>query len=154
MRMDDPIPQFSEIIKKLSPLKLAYFHLVESRIAGNADVESFDKLGFAMDLWDGPLLIAVGFRSDSARKLVDEEEKNRNVVVMFGRLFIFTPDLPFRIKAGMELNQYNRDTFYTPKDPIGYIDFAFSSEYLKTTAPSASRIGNLFSCFHFCKVWL
>jgi NADPH2 dehydrogenase len=34
MRMNDPVSQFSDIIRKLNPMKLAYLHLVESRIAG------------------------------------------------------------------------------------------------------------------------
>ncbi|KAF1817468.1 putative N-ethylmaleimide reductase [Eremomyces bilateralis CBS 781.70] len=130
MRMDEPVPQFSDIIQKLDKLGLAYLHLVESRISGNADVEASDKLHFAYDIWNGPLLVAGGFRPDSARRLVDKEEKNRNIVVMFGRFFISTPDLPFRIRSGIELNEYNRDTFYTPKHPHGYIDYNFSDEFL------------------------
>ncbi|KAH7109892.1 hypothetical protein B0J11DRAFT_601432, partial [Dendryphion nanum] len=130
MRMDEPVPQFSDIIQKLDKFGLAYLHLVESRIAGNADVEVTDELQFAYDIWTGPFLIAGGFRPDSAHQLVDEEQKNKNIVVMFGRYFISTPDLPFRVKSGMELNQYDRSTFYTPKHPHGYIDYDFSAEFL------------------------
>ena len=130
MRMDKPIPQFSDIIQKLNKVGLAYLHLVESRIAGNADVEVSDQLQFAYDIWTGPFLIAGGFRPDSARRLVDEEQKSKKIVVMFGRYFISTPDLPYRVKSGIELNQYDRDTFYTPKHPHGYIDYDFSTEFL------------------------
>lgn len=137
MRMDNPVPQFSDIIRKLDPLGLAYLHLVESRIAGNADVESFDKLEFAMTIWNGPLLIAGGYRPDSAKRLVDEEQKSRDIVVMFGRFFISTPDLPFRIKAGLELNQYDRDTFYTPQQAKGYIDYKFSSDFQEASTCKA-----------------
>jgi NADPH2 dehydrogenase len=129
MRMDKPIPQFSDIIQKLNKVGLAYLHLVESRIAGNADVEASDQLQFAYDIWTGPFLVAGGFRPDSARRLVDEEQKSKKIVVMFGRYFISTPDLPFRVKSGIELNQYDRDTFYTPKHPHGYIDYDFSTEF-------------------------
>lgn len=131
MRMDEPIPQFSDIIRKLDMVGLAYLHLVESRIAGNTDVEVSDKLQFAYDIWTGPFLIAGGFRPDSARQLVDEEQKSKNIVVMFGRYFISTPDLPFRVKSNIELNHYDRSTFYTPKHPHGYIDYNFSAEFLK-----------------------
>jgi NADPH2 dehydrogenase len=134
MRMDDPIPQFSDIIKKLNGLGLAYLHLVESRIAGNADVESSDMLQFAYDIWTGPFLIAGGFRPDSASRLVDEEQKGKDIIVVFGRYFISTPDLPFRIKSGLELNKYDRRTFYTPKDPHGYIDYEFSAEFSSNSA--------------------
>ncbi len=46
MKMDDPIPQFSYFVEHLKPLKLAYVHVVESRISGNADIENTDKLDF------------------------------------------------------------------------------------------------------------
>lgn len=130
MRMKDPIPQFEDIVKKLDRLDLAYLHLVESRIAGNADVESCDKLDFATKIWRGPLFIAGGYRPDSAKRLVDEERSDRNVVVLFGRYFISTPDLPFRIRAHLELNEYDRSTFYTPMNAKGYTDYPFSKEFL------------------------
>ncbi|KAI9168089.1 Chanoclavine-I aldehyde reductase fgaOx3 [Paramyrothecium foliicola] len=130
MRMDDPIPQFSDVIRKIDGLGLAYLHLVESRIAGNADVEAADKLQFAMELWNGPLLIAGGFKPESAQQLVDEEHPEKQIIVMFGRYFISTPDLPFRVQNGLDLNPYNRDTFYTPKNSVGYVDYEFSHEFL------------------------
>ncbi|OAL53126.1 FMN-linked oxidoreductase [Pyrenochaeta sp. DS3sAY3a] len=130
MRMKDPIPQFADITTKLNGLGLAYLHLVESRIAGNADVDVADKLTFAMDIWSGPLFIAGGYRPELAYRLVDEEHKDKDIVVLFGRYFISTPDLPFRIRENMELNKYDRDTFYTPKSAKGYIDYAFSEEFL------------------------
>lgn len=133
MRMGDPVPQFRDIIRKLNSLNLAYLHLVESRIAGNADVEVFDKLEFAMSIWNGPLFIAGGYHPASAFRLVDEEHKNKEIVVLFGRYFISTPDLPFRIQKNLELNEYDRSTFYTPKSEHGYIDYTFSKEFLSTT---------------------
>lgn len=132
MKMKNLIPQFSDIVQKLDPLKLAYLHLVESRIAGNADVESSEQLDFAINLWSGPLLLAGGYKPDTAKQVVDHERSDRDIVVMFGRLFIATPDLPFRVKNGLDLNQYNRDTFYTPKKSEGYIDYEFSTQFGQT----------------------
>ncbi|OAL03654.1 FMN-linked oxidoreductase [Phaeosphaeriaceae sp. SRC1lsM3a] len=134
MKMDNLIPQFSDLVKKLNSLELAYLHLVESRIAGNADVESSESLDFAVDLWSGPLLLAGGYKPDTAKQLVDHERPNRRILVMFGRLFIATPDLPFRVKEGLDLNQYNRDTFYTPKKSEGYVDYEFSAQFSKAAA--------------------
>ncbi|KAF2177525.1 putative N-ethylmaleimide reductase [Zopfia rhizophila CBS 207.26] len=132
MRMDDPIPQFTDIITKLNKFGLAYLHLVESRISGNADVEAGESLDFATKAWDGPLLIAGGFRSDSAKRLVDEERPDRDVVVVFGRYFISTPDLPFRVKRGLPLAEYDRSKFYIPKSEVGYTDYPFSGEFLNS----------------------
>ena len=48
-------------------------------------------------------------------------------LVTFGRYFISNPDLPERIKLGLPLNTYERNTFYT-FDARGYIDYPFYSE--------------------------
>lgn len=130
MKMDDPVPQFTHLIEGLKEFKLAYVHLVESRVQGNADVESTQKIDFAINVWGNtsPLLIAGGFRSDSAKRLV-EEYKDKDVVVVFGRYFISTPDLVFRIREGLDLAPYDRDTFYAAKSEKGYLDYPFSKEF-------------------------
>ncbi|KAI1613809.1 hypothetical protein EDD36DRAFT_486613 [Exophiala viscosa] len=130
MRMDNPIPQFSHFIKELNTFNLAYLHLVESRIAGNEDVEKADHLDFAVQNWDGPVLIAGGYNAASAQQLVDVARPDKDVVVILGRYFISTPDLPFRVRHGINLNPYNRETFYTPKSAEGYVDYGFSKEFL------------------------
>jgi NADPH2 dehydrogenase len=61
MRMEDPIPQFTDIINKASQLNLAYLHLVESRMSGAEDCEGNDRLDFAYKLWRGPILVAGGY---------------------------------------------------------------------------------------------
>lgn len=134
MKMADPYPQFSHVVKELKQFNLAYLHLVESRISGNADIESTDKVSPLVDIWDNqsPVLLAGGFRPDSAHKAVDEEYPNKDVVIVFGRYFISTPDLVFRIEKGIELTPYDRTTFYNPRSPEGYTTFPFSKEFLET----------------------
>ncbi|KAK4465797.1 hypothetical protein QBC42DRAFT_108118 [Cladorrhinum samala] len=136
MRMADPVPQFTDVIRKIGEKhQLAYIHLVQTRIAGNKTESKPDEeveeesLHFVLDVWKGPLLIAGGLTPESAKHLVDEEYKGRDVVAVFGRYFISTPDLPFRVKENIELNDYDRNTFYTPKSPVGYVDQPFSKEF-------------------------
>ncbi|KAK4201007.1 hypothetical protein QBC40DRAFT_278974 [Triangularia verruculosa] len=136
MKMKDPVPQFSDVIRKISERhpKMSYLHLVESRTAENKDEpgKSAESLDFALDIWKGPVLIAGGLTAKGAKKLVDEEHKERdNIVAVFGRYFISTPDLVFRIREGIELNEYDRNTFYIPMSPKGYIDQPFSKEFEK-----------------------
>lgn len=132
MRMDDPISQFSHIIKKLNDLNLAYLHLVESRVAGDGDAEGHDSLKPLYPIYtSSPILVAGAFKADSARKLVDEELKDRDVIVVFGRYFISTPDLVFRLEKGIDFNPYDRDSFYLPKSEKGYTDYPFSKEFKK-----------------------
>lgn len=67
--------------------------------------------------------MAGGFKPNSARKAVDEEYQDWNAVVVFGRYFLSTPDLVYRLERGIEPNPYDRSTFYTPMQEKGYLDY-------------------------------
>ncbi|UKZ78298.1 hypothetical protein TrVFT333_006034 [Trichoderma virens FT-333] len=131
MKMTNPIPQFSDIINRASRLNLAYLHLVESRISGSNDYEGSETLEFAYNLWNKPLLIAGGFKLDDAEKLVNKYP-HKDIVVIYGRYFIANPDLVYRVKEGLQFTEYKRETFYTVKDALGYIDYPFSAQYLES----------------------
>lgn len=130
MKMKDPIPQFSYYTQELKKLKLAYIHVVESRISGNAEVETTDKVDFLIDIWDNqsPVLIAGGFTADSAKTAVDEEYKDKDIAIVFGRYFISNPDLVYRIQKDIPFTKYNRDLFYNKGEKHGYIDWEFAKE--------------------------
>lgn len=131
MRMENPIPQFADIIRKAKGLNLAYLHLVESRVSGASDYEGSERLDFAYKLWDKPILVAGGYRGvDDVRKLLDKEYPDKDIVVMLGRYFVSNPDLVYRFKEGLDLAAYNRRTFYDKMSALGYIDYPFSMEYL------------------------
>ncbi|KAF2093188.1 NADPH dehydrogenase [Rhizodiscina lignyota] len=132
MKMQEPIPQFSHLVTGLKKLELAYIHLVESRISGNIDVEGKESLRPLVEIWDNvsPVLLAGGFTAESAKKAVDEEYKDKDVAVVFGRYWISTPDLVYRIKKGLELTKYDRSLFYNPGSPKGYVDYPFSPEFV------------------------
>ena len=130
MKMDDATPQFTDVINKAAKLNLAYLHLVESRMAGATDHDGVESLDFAYKLWRGPLLIAGGWQPEQAQRLVDVEHPDRDIIVMFGRYFISNPDLVYRIREGLALNPYDRDTFYLNRSRTGYVDYPFSKEYL------------------------
>ncbi|KAL2170449.1 hypothetical protein VTG60DRAFT_4829 [Thermothelomyces hinnuleus] len=131
MRMEDPVPQFSHLISKINEFGLAYLHLVQARVNGNADVTPPEEetLDFALRVWDRPVLIAGSLTPQDAKALVDKEYPDKDVIATFGRYYISTPDLPFRIKEGIDLNPYDRSTFYIPKSPVGYIDQPFSKQF-------------------------
>ncbi|KFY24453.1 hypothetical protein V491_02156 [Pseudogymnoascus sp. VKM F-3775] len=128
MKMENPIPQFADIIEKARQLDLAYLHLVESRMSGAEDSKNSERLDFAYNLWNGPLLVAGGYTPADAQRLVDEYP-DKDIVVVFGRYFIANPDLVYRIKKGIELTAYERKTFYTD-NALGYVDYPFSTEYV------------------------
>lgn len=131
MKMKDPIPQFTHFIKGLKELKLAYIHVVEARISGNADIETTENIDFAVDAWGktSPVLVAGGFKPDSALRAVDEEYKDEEIAIVFGRYFISNPDLAWKVKNGVDLTKYNRDTFYNAKSREGYTDYPFAEDF-------------------------
>ncbi|KAI1451419.1 NADH:flavin oxidoreductase/NADH oxidase family protein [Annulohypoxylon moriforme] len=137
MRMEDPVPQFTYVINGLKKLKLAYLHVVQSYVEDNdADLESSKQITFAVEAWGNtsPVLIAGGFRAESGKRVVDNIFKDKDVAVVFGRYFISTPDLPFRLQKGLPLTPYDRNTFYNPGATAGYIDYSFSEEFVKAAA--------------------
>lgn len=134
MLMEDPLPTFEYVVGQLKPLKLAYLHLIEARITGNEDSDcgGTSDCSSLVKAWNNqsPVLLAGGFKPESARKAVDITYKDYDLAIVFGRYFISNPDLVFRMKEGIELMQYDRAHFYTPKIPDGYIDYPYSSQYI------------------------
>jgi len=132
----DPVPQFSYLISELRKLGLAYLHLVESRYDGDVATAEYDTLTRRNDpfieTWgtQAPIILAGGFTPETAKKFTDERHPSHNMCVAFGRFYISTPDLPYRVRQGLTLNPYIRNTFYTKMSPVGYTDYSYSSEYL------------------------
>ncbi|ORY86242.1 hypothetical protein BCR37DRAFT_376799 [Protomyces lactucae-debilis] len=121
MRMGEgTIPQFTHLIQNL-PKDLAYLHMTESRVQGIFDKADDDaeKLNFALDLWKGPVVIAGGFRPESAIQVAEQDDRT---MIAFGRLWIRNPLLVAQIKLGLPLDKYDRSTFYT-KGEQGYTDY-------------------------------
>ena len=136
MRMQDPREQFTHLLKGLRELNLSYIHIVEARIAGNTDIEAHESLDWALQAWgrEHAAIVAGGFTSESAREEVDKKYTDYNVAVAFGRYYISTPDLPFRIKEGLELEPYDRSSFYIPKSEKGYTDYKFHPSFQQNSA--------------------
>ena len=91
MRMPDPIPTFSALATRLrdSYPDLAFFHVVEPRIAGGlestAPVDDEESNDFLREIWGTkPYLAAGGFTRDTAIETVEQ----KGGLVVFGRHFI------------------------------------------------------------------
>ncbi|KAF7593911.1 hypothetical protein BBP40_010613 [Aspergillus hancockii] len=125
MRMEDPRPQFEDLVTKLAKLKLAYLHVVTARMNSADDSDNPASIDFVIRAWGNtnPILVAGGIHPESAKVLV-AQWADKDIVVVFGRYFIANPDLPFQLKFDKELNLWNRDTFYTPQ-ASGYTDYPF-----------------------------
>jgi len=131
MGMKDPLPTFSRLIERIRDEhpNLAYIHAVEARVVATWVVAVTDENRAHSNealrqIWgDRPFIAAGGM--DRA-KAIDTVEKFGGLVA-FGRDFLSNPDLPLRLKEGLSLTRYNRDTFYTLESPAGYIDYPFAN---------------------------
>lgn len=131
--------QYSYIVtelKKIGPL--AYLSLVEARgdpakllSPGAGDYEN-QTLDFILNIWDNlsPVIVAGQYSPTSAVEAVEGYYKKWDVIVAFGRSFLANPDLVWRIKNGVSLSNYHRQSFYIKGSEIGYNDYAFSQEYI------------------------
>jgi N-ethylmaleimide reductase len=127
--MSDSNPQalFAYVAEQLNGLGLAYLHIIEPRVKGNIVlVEGQAPVASEQlrKIFKGKLIAAGGFEPDTAEAIVAKGDAD---AVAFGRYFLSNPDLPKRIKLGVALNEYDRDTFYT-FDARGYTDYPFYEE--------------------------
>jgi NADPH2 dehydrogenase len=138
MRMADPVPQFTHLIKELSALEIAFIHLIEPRIAGDRfgtiETVSSDSSIPYMDAWgsERPIIVAGGYTGESAQEALAAGGvyEGRNVAIAFGRHYVSNPDLAFRVKYGVPLAPYDRPTFYTIGSEKGYTDYEFSEKFM------------------------
>jgi N-ethylmaleimide reductase len=127
MSDSNPDALFTYVAQQLNQFGLAYLHIIEPRVKGNIVIHegqapvASERL---RDVFKGKIIAAGGFEPDSAESIV---EKGGADAVTFGRYFVSNPDLPRRIREGLPLNKYNRDTFYT-FDARGYTDYPFYNE--------------------------
>ncbi|WP_438391150.1 alkene reductase [Caballeronia sp. DA-9] len=127
MSDSDPNATFGYAADQLNRFGLAYLHLIEPRIKGSELVSE----GLApvasrhlRKIFKGPIIAAGGFTPESAEHILGEGSAD---LVAFGRHFISNPDLPERVRKGLPLNAYDRDTFYGG-DARGYTDYASADE--------------------------
>jgi len=124
MSDSNPSALFGYVAEKLNRFGLAYLHVIEPRIKGNVAIEDgLAPVATAQmrTIFKGKIIAAGGFEPDSAEAIVEKGDAD---LVAFGRHFVANPDLPRRIKFGLPLNAYDRETFYT-FDSHGYTDYPF-----------------------------
>jgi N-ethylmaleimide reductase len=118
------IALFDYVAKQLNHFGLAYLYIIEPRIKGNvliAEGQGHIATARLRTIFTGKIIAAGGFEPDTAEAAVAEGDAD---LVAFGRHFVANPDLPKRIRLGLPLNPYDRDTFYT-FDARGYTDYPF-----------------------------
>jgi N-ethylmaleimide reductase len=123
MRDSDAVGLFDYVARQLDGLGLAYLHIIEPRVRGNVVVGDGQAPVAAEHLrtvFKGRIIAAGGFEPETGDAIVEKGDAD---LVAFGRHFISNPDLPERIRKGLPLAPYDRDTFYT-FEAKGYTDYA------------------------------
>ena len=129
--MSDSNPEalFGYVLEQLNARAIAYVHMIEPRAtgAGGSDAVASDAPSTSelfRKKFSGVFISAGGYAPETAKHAVENGSVD---AVAFGRLYIANPDLPERIKAGRELNKYNRATFYGGTEK-GYTDYPFFAQ--------------------------
>ncbi|XP_076883923.1 putative 12-oxophytodienoate reductase 11 [Bidens hawaiensis] len=110
--------------ESLSPLGIAYCHVIEPRMVTQFErVETRNSLWSMRNAFNGTFIVAGGYyERDEANRVIENGEAD---LVAFGRAFLANPDLPKRFRLNARLNMYDRSTFYTDDPVVGYTDYPF-----------------------------
>ena len=124
MADSNPEALHAYIAEGLNRLQLAYLHIIEPRMSGYLVIKEDQPpvaTQRARNIFKGNIIANGGFVPDTAATAVDQGDAD---AISFGRYFISNPDLPRRIRKGIPLSAYERETFYT-FDAKGYTDYPF-----------------------------
>ena len=121
---EDPIEQFTHLIKHLNEMPLSYLHIMNVPFSQeqypqypNNCIDTFGQLS------KHPVIANCGYNRETGEA---ELQKGIAAMISYGTLFLANPDLPKRFELNAALNQADRATMYGGKDQ-GYIDYPFLS---------------------------
>lgn len=128
----DPYPQYDYVIKRLAQYKLAYLHIIEAKeinpgqglALANVPLDT-EKLyvKHIREFYKEPIIVAGGFDKERAEIVL---EKSYVDAVAFGRYYVSTPDLAYRLINGIAPNELDSSTYYGGGRK-GYTDYPFYS---------------------------
>ncbi len=108
----DPVETYTALVQEISPLGLAYLHVLRSAPLPNI----FEIL---RPLYKGTFLAGGAFTAETGNAALAASLAD---FIVYGKLFIANPDLPERFAKGAPLNEPNPATFYNG-GPVGYTDY-------------------------------
>ncbi len=115
----DPQPLFDHVVDRLSPLRLAYVHVVEGETGGARDSIPFDYDALR-DRFSGPWMVNNGYDRQMA---INALAGGRVDLVSFGRLFMANPDLVRRLRENTTLNPLMDPSTFYGGGAHGYTDY-------------------------------
>jgi N-ethylmaleimide reductase len=114
-----PAETYTELLKKVGPLKLAYVHVIRS------PDPHLDSFKLVRDNYKGTIIINGGFDCKMGQDAIQNGQAD---LISYGSLYLANPDLTERFKKNAPLNAPDPKTFYTP-GPQGYVDYPFLKTY-------------------------
>lgn len=109
----DPAETYGLLFDRASELGLAYLHLVRNK------TPKVDNYALTRAHWRGKLILNNDLTGAEAAEILRTGGAD---AVSFGRDFIGNPDLVRRLREGIALSGYDRDTVYSA-GPVGFIDY-------------------------------
>ncbi|HEY9051302.1 MAG TPA: alkene reductase [Gammaproteobacteria bacterium] len=116
MHDSDAQNTFNHVTEMLDSFKLAYLHVLEGDMPTKTRELDYQQI---KDRFHGPYMANCAYDFDKAQSVIFNNQAD---MVSFGYLYIGNPDLVERFKAGAELIQADRSTFYGG-DAKGYTDY-------------------------------
>jgi N-ethylmaleimide reductase len=111
IRDDDPAETYTALVRAISPMGLAYLHVLQSAMPN-----TFTML---RPLFAGPFLAGGGFTRETGEAALAAGQAD---FIVYGKLFVSNPDLPLRFAKQAALNAPDPSTFYSVGTQ-GYTDY-------------------------------
>jgi N-ethylmaleimide reductase len=106
----DPVATHVALAKAISPMGLAYLHVMRTGIGAETVLRG---------VFPGTFLLGGGFLKEEADQAL---AAGRADAIVFGSTYLANPDLLTRFEVDAPLNVPDQSTFYTP-GPKGYTDY-------------------------------
>jgi N-ethylmaleimide reductase len=132
----EPQPLFDHVVDRLSPLGLAYVHVVEGETGGARDSLPFDYAALR-DRFQGVWMANNGYDREMA---INAVASGRIDLISFGRLFMANPDLVGRLKKNTALNPLMDPSTFYGGGPHGYTDYPTLDPAPKASIPAKDAV--------------
>ncbi|GME76719.1 unnamed protein product [Ambrosiozyma monospora] len=117
-RLMHPIAQYAYLYSELERRgregkRLAYVHSVEARMALGDVLAPEYSVDWVKQIWKGVLIRAGGYlHLDGYTNLINDVNDDDRTLIAVSRYYTSNPDLVYRLKEGLELTKYDRNTLY------------------------------------------
>ncbi len=114
----NPVETYTELLKAIDPMKLAYVH------SSRSPDPSINVFKLVRENFQGISIVNGGFNFQTAQEIL---RSNQADLVAFATSYLANPDLIERFKRNAPLNEPDKNTFYTPGEK-GYTDYPLLRE--------------------------